>query len=518
MRRTFIFTVLLALATAAGIWLFHSEPTEGIQNRLLESQATIKRAPASGPLRVSPINSRYFVDGNGKTVYLTGSHNWNNLQDADPLFLNNATGQLIDPGAVTYPKFDFEDHLRFLIKQNHNFTRLWMCEEAAWVPWLVRKQTIEPLPYMRTGPGDALDGKPKFDLTKFNLDYFERMRARVSAAGEQGIYVSVMLFNGWSIETKEMAPKTPVWRGHPFHQDNNVNGIDGDPNRDGEGRETHTLQIPQITAIQESYVRKVVTELNDLDNVLWEISNESPSLSVEWQYHMINFIKQCEAALPKQHPVGMTACYRGGENSDLFDSPADWISPISDCKRGGDYCDDPTMGDGKKVIIVDTDHLGSLKRNSTWVWKSFTRGLNPIFMDPVEMGRWESIRQAMGMTLAYAKRMNLAATAPRGELSSSGYCLANPGEEYLVYVPLENPRLESLRFVRRLTIPMRNIRRLFRTSVAVDLSSDPTEFSVEWLKPANGDVRIGDRVRGGRKITLNAPWHGDAVLYLRKGS
>jgi len=504
--------MLLALASAAGIWLFRPEPTEGIENRLLESEATIKRAPASGPLRVSPTNRRYFVDGNGKTVYLTGSHNWNNLQDADPLFLNNATGQLIDPGAVTYPKFDFQDHLRFLIKHNHNFTRLWMCEEAAWVPWLVRKQTIEPLPFLRTGPGDALDGKPKFDLTQFDSGYFDRLYSRVKAAGGNGIYVSVMLFNGWSIETKGMPPMTKVWRGHPFHRDNNINGIDGDPNGDNEGTEAHSLQVAKVTAVQEAYVRKAVTTLNDLDNVLWEISNESPSSSNEWQYHMIKFIKDCEAGLPKQHPVGMTFCYPGGDNDALFNSPADWVSPSNRTPQS------PLTGDGRKVMIWDSDHLPYLRRDRAWVWKSFTRGLNPIFMDPVEMPRWESVRQAMGMTRAYANRMDMAAATPHGELSSSEYCLANPGEEYLVYAPLEVPRLESLRFVRRLTIPMRNIRRLFETTVTLDLTSYPNEFRVEWLKPSDGEVKIGDSIKGGRKVTLTAPFHGDAVLYLRKQS
>ena len=47
------------------------------------------------------------------------------------------------------------------------------------------------------------------------------------------------------------------------------------------------------------------------------------------------------------------------------------------------------------------------------------------------------------MTLAYANRMDLVAMKPHGEIASSGYCLANPGEEYLVYVPLEVPWLEN---------------------------------------------------------------------------
>ena len=35
--------------------------------------------PARGPLCVHPDNPRYFTDGTGKAVYLTGAHTWNNL-------------------------------------------------------------------------------------------------------------------------------------------------------------------------------------------------------------------------------------------------------------------------------------------------------------------------------------------------------------------------------------------------------------------------------------------------------
>ena len=71
-------------------------------------------------------------------------------------------------------------------------------------------------------------------------------------------------------------------------------------------------------------------------------------------------------------------------------------------------------------------------------------------------------RRAMGHTLAYANRMNLATMTPRDNLASSGYCLANPGEEYLIYLPFEDHWLESARFVQRLKRPIRNIRRLFK--------------------------------------------------------
>jgi len=48
---------------------------------------------------------------------------------------------------------------------------------------------------------------------------------------------------------------------------------------------------------------------------------------------------------------------------------------------------------------------------------------------------WDVIREAMGSTLTYANRMNLAVMTPQSNLSSTHYCLANPGSEYLVYQP-----------------------------------------------------------------------------------
>ena len=41
----------------------------------------------------------------------------------------------------------------------------------------------------------------------------------------------------------------------------------------------------------------------------------------------------------------------------------------------------------------------------------------------------------MGDTRRYAERMGLIDMEPRGDLSSTGYALANPGVEYLVLQP-----------------------------------------------------------------------------------
>ena len=193
-----------------------------------------------GPLVVHPCNGRYFQNSaTGQLVYLTGSHTWANLVDIGPS----------DPP----PEFDFTGQLDWMTERGHNFVRMWTWELLSWDTSANRDDklhTSAPMPYARTGPGKALDGKPKFDLTKFNPDYFDRLRERLKAARRAEIYVSVMLFEGWGLQFSPGA-----WEAHPYHPDNNVNGIDGAANGDGKGVEVHELGERAIMTIQEAYGR-----------------------------------------------------------------------------------------------------------------------------------------------------------------------------------------------------------------------------------------------------------------------
>jgi len=453
------------------------------------SAAATGRAAATGPLRVHPANPRYFADGSGRAILLTGSHTWDSLQDY-------TFARLPSP-----PPMDFAAYLAFLQGHNHNFFRLWAWE-SCWNP-AAQQGTIryDPMPYQRPGPGAALDGKPRFDLGQFNQAYFDRLRQRVAAARDAGIYASVMLFNGFSIEGKGNMGGDP-WQGHPLNPKNNVNGIDG-----GGGRATHTLVNREITARQEAYVRKVIDTVNDLDNVLYEITNEdtlSPD-NTAWQTHFVTFIRKYEAGKPRQHPVGMTVAWPGGGDAELYRSPAAWISPAAKLPAG----------DGRKVVLNDTDHsyfwtglkADGLAAQRAWVWENFTRGNQCLFMDPYldpshDPGRnrpadgrpdpyWDALREALGQTRRCAARMDLARMVPRGDLASSGLCLAAPGREYLVYLPKGG-------------------------EVTADLSAAAGQLAVEWLDPAEGTVTRGGTVSGGAKRALKAPFRGDAALYLRK--
>jgi hypothetical protein len=433
-----------------------------------------KRPPAKA-LRVLRSNPRYFTAGSGRAVYLTGSHVWWNLVGGRTWKVECRRGKA-EP-------FDFGRHLDQLASHNHNFIRLWAIELTRWEE-CGETVTVAPHPWRRTGPGPALDGKPKFDLTRFNPAYFRRLRQRVKAARARGFYVSVMLFEGWGLQWQ----RDWRWRSHPFHRPNNVNGVEADKNGDGTGIEAHTLAVPRVTRIQDAYVRRVVDAVNDLDNVLYEIANESGVYSTAWQFHMIDLVKRYTKRKGKARPVGMTFQHAHGHNRTLFRSRADWVSPF-----GLEYLSNPAPASGRKVVVTDTDHQCGGCGDPTFPWRSFLRGYNPIYMDSMDdEPRKVAIRSALGQTRRYANRIALARMRPLPGLASTRYVLAAPGREYLVYQPDGGP-------------------------FTVDLGARRVSYRVEWFDPGVDRVFRADPVSGGGVVRFTPPFAGQAVLYLESG-
>ncbi|MBN2450495.1 MAG: hypothetical protein JXR77_08895, partial [Lentisphaeria bacterium] len=386
----------------------------------------------------------------------------------------------------------------------HNFIRLWAWDSTVWHTrangrW--GKDFVHyaaPQPWLRTGPGTALDGKPTFDLTRPNPVYFERLRERVGAAGERRIYVSVMLFEGWGMMHANL--RTPddkgwAWRAHPFHPANNVNGTFAKLPADALTGPVHTLDDPVTKALQADYIRRVVDTVNDLDNVLYEVINEGGEPA--WDRWVVETVREYERTKPKQHPIGITG--HGAENvASMLSSPADWISPG---RRDG-YGDDPPAWDGPKVSLLDTDHVWGIGGNVPWAWKAFLRGHNPLFMDPYD-GRvladsfepkFASLCRALGDARRLAGRLDLARMTPRGKLCSTGYCLADMTGDRpacVAYLPKGG-------------------------KATLDLSGVEGTMAVEWIDPDTGEMVPGQPVAGGAQRELSAPFGGHAVVYVRR--
>lgn len=445
---------------------------------------------AIGPLRIHPENPRYFTDGsqtpagNLRAILLTGSHTWNNL---------------VDMGRSDPPEpFDWAAYLRFLEDHHHNFVRMWAWDSTWWDSRANEKlgkdfvHNVAPLPWMRTGPGNAVDGKPRFDLTKFNPVYFDRLRSRVASAGERGIYVSVMLFEGWGLFHGNRRRGTDdgwAWRSHPFNPANNINDVKVEGADALSGR-VHTLRNPEVVKWQDAYIRKVIDTVNDLDNVLYEVINEGGEK--EWNWRVINTVHEYEQTKPKQHPVGNTG--HGAERlPTMLPSPADWLSP----GRADGFAEIPPAWNEKKPSLLDTDHIWGVGGNPGWVWKGFLRGHNPLFMDPYDgsvLGKgegWNPIRAALGLARTYAERVNLGAMQPHDDLSSTQYCLANPSQEYLVFQPVKNQ--------------------------AFTVQLPAATYRFEWFNTAAGKVAgSGELSVLEGKQSFNPPFSAEALLYLKR--
>ncbi len=254
------------------------------------------------------------------------------------------------------------------------------------------------------------------------------------------MYVSVMLFEGFCLH---LCDEDTIIAGHPFDGQNNVNGIDIDSIGDYQGPSISAT----VVARQRAYVRKVIDTLHDLDNVLYEVANESYTGSVEWQYDVIDYVKQYEDDRGyARHPVGMSAIWPDGDDEWLFDSPADWVMPGT-YPPPPDYRDDPPAANGTKVVVSDDDHYAPCDVDAVWAWRSLTRGLSSSQLDcgigdPAnpnpDFDLLEPVRLAQGDARRQADTMDLLAMVPRADLTSTGYALANVGAEYLVLQPADS--------------------------------------------------------------------------------
>jgi hypothetical protein len=112
---------------------------------------------------------------------------------------------------------------------------------------------------------------------------------------------------------------------------------------------------------------------------------------------------------------------------------------------------------------------------------------------------------------------------PRPELASTTYCLANPGVEYLVYLPIDPYGIASWMASARVLWRVEPLvskfslwfRGWLRQTVTVDLSTATGDLAVEWFNPSTHTAVVGGKTPGGARRSFTAPFRGDAVLYIR---
>ncbi len=204
-------------------------------------------------------------------------------------------------GSVLNLDFDYIRYLDALAADGLDHTRLFSgtYHEPAGAFGIV-ENTLAPqprryiCPWKRSTTPGANDGGNKFDLTRFDPAYFERLDDFLTQAGNRKIVVEVNLFSPNYDDS--------IWAINPMNARNNINDVGAVP-----ANETYTLKHPELLKVQDAVVRKIVSHCQAFDNLYFEVCNEPyfGGVTAEWQDHLVGVIHDAENDLPAGHLISM---------------------------------------------------------------------------------------------------------------------------------------------------------------------------------------------------------------------
>ncbi|HLA40950.1 MAG TPA: hypothetical protein VJ417_13195 [Candidatus Glassbacteria bacterium] len=237
-------------------------------------------AEPAAPLSLHPDNPHYFLFRGQPAVLITSGEHY---------------------GAVLNLDFDYVRYLDELQAHGLNLTRTWTgTYREVSGSFGITENTLAPhpdryiCPWARSSTPGYFDGGTKFDLTRWDEDYFKRLKVFMAQAARRGVVVELNLFCPFYNDT--------LWAANPMNAANNVNGV-GNCAR----TEIYTLLHEDLLAVQETVTRKMVRELNEFDNLYFEICNEPyfGGVTLEWQHHIADLVVDAEKDLPRKHLISM---------------------------------------------------------------------------------------------------------------------------------------------------------------------------------------------------------------------
>jgi hypothetical protein len=459
------------------------------------------------PLRLAPANPHYYEYGGKPAVLVTSAEHY---------------------GAVLNLSFNYIRYLDTLRADGLNLTRIFtgLYRERP-EDFGIARNTLAPTPdlfitpFPRSETPGALDGLNKFDLGRWDERYFERLRDFVSQAARRGIIVEVTLFCTYY--------QDHMWQASPLHPRNNVQAA-------GEGvprTEVLTLKHKPLVDIEERFVRKVVTELNGFDNVLYEICNEPyfAGVTLDWQRRIGQVIAETEAALPKRHLIAQNIANNGKKIAD----PDPNVSVFH-----FHYARPPhTVGENyvlNKVIGLDeTGFDGTadfVYRVQAWDFLiaggahynnldySFTAGSEDgsyAYPGTQPGGGSKTLRQQLGALLRFFAGLDFTSMSPKDDLIAGGIpeqasarALAHKaGTQFAVY--LHHARVLADHQPRYVV----NTR---RRSSQLQLRLPAGAWSARWWNPQTGKIDKSEEFsHAGGERTIGSPEYAmDVALELRR--
>ncbi|HEY6168590.1 MAG TPA: hypothetical protein VI454_11160 [Verrucomicrobiae bacterium] len=410
-------------------------------------------------------------------------------------------------GAVLNLDFNYARYLDALKKDGLNLTRTFSgayCENPT--AFNIQSNTLAPTPgrlicpWARSDTPGYANGGNKFDLTRWDDAYFKRLKDFLRAADRGGVIVEFTIFCPFY--------RDDMWNLSPMNAANNINGVGGVTRSNVYTLDKHG----GLLAVQEVTVRKLVTELNGFDNLMWEICNEPyfGGVTMEWQHHLADVIIEAEKPLRKKHLVTQNIANKQKKIED----PHPAVSVFN-----FHYASPPdtvAMNHALQKVIGDNE-TGFKGTNLTHYrmegWQFLMAGgalynnLDYSFAVGHEDGTFAyhakqpgsgnpELRRQLGILKDFIGRFDFVKMRPdtafvKGGVPEKGrvQALAEPGRQYALY--------------------------LFggtRADLTVELPAG--RYRVEWLNPRTGriDKRESIRHSGGIVTLASPPYEQDVTL------
>jgi hypothetical protein len=415
------------------------------------------------PIALHPANPHYFLYDGKPTILITSGEHY---------------------GAVMNPDFDCKTYLKTLQKDGLNLTRT--MTGGYFEPsgaFNITKNTLAPdqqkylCPWQRVGDGS------KFDLTKWDEAYFTRLRDFVAEAKKRGVIVELSLFCPFYEEMQ--------WKLSPFNILNNVNSLGAIPRTD-----VYTLDKNKgLLEVQEAMVRKLVIELKDCPNVIYEICNEPyfGGITLEWQGRIAQVITETESSFVQHHLISQNIA----NGSQKITDPDPLVSVFN-----FHYAAPPTavtQNYGLNKVIGENETGFKGQKDSTYrkeAWELILTGgglfnnLDYSFTTDNEDGTFQypaaqpgggsvAYRQQMGCLKKFIESFDFVNMKPDTTVYSGGLSgknkvtvLAEPGKQYAIYW-------------------------MGGKQVNLELNLPAGHYSLEWMNPLTGKKE--------KKISLNHP-------------
>ena len=260
-----------------------------LQPSLVEAAQESRTAEAGAlagdgqPVAIHPENPGYFLFRGRPLVLIAASEHY---------------------GSVVNRRFDFARYLAEAADKKQTMTRTFLLfrelQGARNPSSPVKPESPDYIaPWPRTGPGKAMDGEPKYDLDRWNPEYFERLQRFLSMASSYGIVVELTLFSNTYADR--------IWALNPLRDQNNLQNVGAI-----DWTDYNSLRNNVLLRRQTAYALKIIQETSGYDNVYYEICNEpgggqpqhaTPDEVDRWQEEIGRVIREELQRLNRTHLV-----------------------------------------------------------------------------------------------------------------------------------------------------------------------------------------------------------------------